>query len=270
VSPEASRIVPSPTAGDIDGEAARFLREHAHYRDDLAWWAELAERAGSPVLDLGAAAGRVSLVLAAGGHRVWALDRSQEMLDQITRAATAEPAVATRVQTVRADMRSFALGMRFPLVIIAMNTFQALLEPDDQLACLTCVRRHLAPDGELAFDVALPDAGEIVETLGRERDCGAFVEPLTGVTLTHSAWYDSWDPITQTLEFTHRIRESGPGGREAEYLRPHRVHLFMPVELEHLLARAGLVTIEALGDFEGGPVTASSQTQIRRCRAVAS
>jgi SAM-dependent methyltransferase len=249
-------------------EAARFLREHAHYRDDIPFWRAQAARLGSPVLDLGAAAGRVALALARDGTEVWALDRSEEMLRQIDLATVADPALAGHVHTVRADMRDFSLEPRFPLVIIAMNTLQALTETADQLACLRSARAHLAPGGELIFDVALPDPAEIAETLGDERAAGEFVDPLSGATLAHSAWYDTWDPVTQTLEFTHRIRETAADGTAREYLRAHRVHLFMPVELEHLLARAGLETLDLTGDFEGGPVGPGAETQIRRCRAV--
>jgi SAM-dependent methyltransferase len=251
-------------------EATRFLREHAHYRDDIPFWRAHAARLGSPVLDLGAAAGRVTLPLARDGAEVWALDGSPEMLRQVDRAAAAEPGLGERIRAVRADMRDFSLGARFRLVIIAMNTLQALTEPADQLACLRSARTHLAPGGELIFDVALPDPVEIADTLGEERAAGEFIDPFSGATLAHSAWYDTWDPVTQTLEFTHRIRETAADGTVREYLRPHRVHLFMPVELEHLLARAGLDTIELTGDFEGAPVGPGAETQIRRCRAVGS
>jgi SAM-dependent methyltransferase len=233
-----------------DDEAVRFLREHAHYRDDIAFWRRNAERLGSPVLDLGAAAGRVALCLARDGHEVWALDRSPEMLAQIARTVDAEPSLAGRIHPVVGDMRGFTLDRRFALVLIAMNTLQALTEPDDQLACLRAVREHLAPGGE--------------------RTAGEFVDPVSGATLAHSAWYDTWDPVTQTLEFTHRIRETGADGTSREFVRCHRVHLFMPVELDHLLARAGLETIDVLGDFGGAPVGPGAETQIRRCRSVPS
>ena len=261
--------MPSGVSADRAGEAARFMREHAHYRDDIPFWLAQARRLGSPVLDLGCAAGRVALALAAAGHEVWALDGSREMLAELASGARAA-GVGGRVRTVRADMRDFSLGRRFPLVVIAMNTLQALVDPEDQLSCLRRVRDHLAPGGELAFDVALPDPGEIAAGLGRERPGGAWTDPATGATLAHSAWYDTWDPVTQTLEFTHRIAETAPGGGPPrEYLRRHRVHLFMPVEMDHLLARAGLETVALMGDFAGGPLRDGGETQIRRCRAAA-
>lgn len=252
-----------------DDEAARFLREHAHYRDDIAFWGAQAARIGSPVLDLGAAAGRIAVPLARAGAEVWALDGSEQMITQLLRAAAAQrDEVRARIHPVHADMRTFELGRRFPLVMIAMNTLQALTEPDDQLACLRTVERHLAAGGELIFDVALPDPVEIADSMGVERSGGEYRDPVSGTVLAHSAWYDAWDPLTQTLEFTHRIRETGPSGARHEFLRHHTVHLFMPAELEHLLARAGLRTVELTGDFDGGPLTDGAHTQIRRCRRI--
>lgn len=247
-------------------EARRFLREHAHYRDDLDFWRTHARRLGGPVLDLGAAGGRVAITLAGDGHEVWALDRSQPMLDATMEAAgRAGGRVASLIRPVPGDMRSFDLGRRFPLVIIAMNTLQALTDAGDQLACLRAAAAHLAPGGELIFDVAHPDPAEIADGMGEVREGGSFVDPSTGIELHHAAWYERWDPLTQTLWFTHRIEEVTPAGERSEFLRHHRVHLFMPVELDHLIARAGLRTVEALGDFAGGPLRAGGETQIRRC-----
>lgn len=252
-----------------DDEAARFLREHAHYRDDIAFWAAQAARLGSPVLDLGAAAGRITVPLARAGADVWAIDASEGMVTELHRAAAGEPAdVRARIHPLHADMRTFELDRSFRLVMIAMNTLQALTEPDDQLACLRAVERHLARDGELIFDVALPDPVEIADSMGVERSGGEFRDPVSGIVLAHSAWYEAWDPVTQTLEFTHRIRETTPSGGRHEFLRHHTVHLFMPTEMEHLLARAGLRTVELLGDFDGGPVASGADCQIRRCRRV--
>ena len=63
-----------------DDEARRFALEHAHYVQDIPYWRAAAARCGSPVLDLGAATGRVAIPLARDGHEVWALDRSGAML----------------------------------------------------------------------------------------------------------------------------------------------------------------------------------------------
>jgi SAM-dependent methyltransferase len=123
------------------------------YDLDLPLWRELADREGSPILDVGAGTGRVALDLARRGHEVVALDRSAELLD-----ALRERAANLAITTAPADARDFAVDRRFPLVVVPMQTLQLLGGADGRARCLACVREHLAPGGLLA--VALADALE--------------------------------------------------------------------------------------------------------------
>lgn len=250
-----------------DHEARRFAAEHGHYDDDIPFWRAHARRLGGPVLDLGAATGRVAIPLARDGHEVWALDRSPAMLAELRRRLTREPAdVAARVHPVLGELADPALDGGFRLVICAMNTLQVLTEAADRLRALRAAHALLAPGGELIFDVALPDAGEIQETLGLERDGGRHLDPESGDLLIHSAWYDRWEPETSTLEFTLRVRSRDRSGVAHEALRRHRVHLFTPHELSDLLANTGFVHLEAAGGFGGEPMRASSERQVHRAR----
>jgi SAM-dependent methyltransferase len=121
------------------------------YDLDLPLWRELADREGSPVLDVGAGTGRVALDLARRGHEVVALDRDPALL-----AALRERGAGLPVTTVAADARDFALDRRFPLVIAPMQTVQLLGGPEGRARFLRCARAHLAGGGLLA--VALADA----------------------------------------------------------------------------------------------------------------
>jgi SAM-dependent methyltransferase len=251
-----------------EDEARRFALEHAHYRDDLPFWRAAARRLGSPVLDLGCATGRVAIPLARDGHEVWALDRSPAMLAELGRRLEGEPAeVRRRVRPVPGELASLDLPAAFPLVIAAMNTLQVLVDPDDRIACLRGVRAHLAPGGELAFEVGYPDPEEIVATMGVERSGGHHRDGAGGPLLLHSGWYDAWDPETRTLDFTLCIEEHRPGAAPREVLRRHTVHLFWPEEIASLLAEAGLEAVEATRDFAGTPIGPGAERQIYRCRA---
>jgi len=130
------------------------------YDLDLPLWRELADREGSPVLDIGAGTGRVTLDLARRGHEVVALDRSAELLE-----ALHERAAGLATTTVAADARDFAIDRRFPLVLVPMQTLQLLGGAEGRARCLACVREHLAPGGLLA--VALADA---LESFDEEHD----------------------------------------------------------------------------------------------------
>lgn len=244
----------------------RFRVEHAHYVEDIPFWRALAGEIGGPVLDVGAAVGRVTLPLARDGHEVWPVDRSAGMLRELERSLAAETAeVAGRVHPVRADARDFALGRLFPLVIMPMNTLQALLTRDEQLACLRCVRRHMTGDGTFCFDVAVPDLDGIERLLGEVQTGATWRDMDSGVTLAHSAWFESVDRDTGTVAFTARIDEDPPGGATVTHLRPHTVHLFDPSELWELLVDAGLEVRAVYGGFDAGPLEPGSERQIYRC-----
>ena len=257
-----------PAAAPAPPDAADgFAAEHAQHAADLALWRAVAARTGGPVLDLGCASGRVALPLAADGLEVWAVDADHRMLAALAQRAAGRGAeVAVRIRTVAADMRHLDLGRRFPLAIAAMNTLQVLLEPADQLACLRALAAHLDDTGELWFDVTMPEPGEIAGALGLVRAGGEHRDADTGELLVHTTWYEGWDPVTGTADYTRRIDRVAPGGAVRTVLRRHSVHLFSPPELAHLLARAGLEVVQCWGGFAGEPLDASSLHQVYRCR----
>lgn len=251
--------------------AAAFASEHAHYTEDLPLWTAVASRAGGPVLDLGCAAGRVAIALARAGVEVWALDADPAMLMQVAQRAAAEgPEVAALIRTVPGDLRGFDLGgVRVAVAIAAMNTLQVLLRPEEHLACLAAVRAHLADGGELWFDVSLPDMGDVAGSLGLVRAGAEHRDEESGDRLLHSAWYESWDPVSQTAEYAIRIDRVAPDGAVRTVVRRHAVHLFTPPEIAHLLARARLEVLQSWGGFAGEPLEPGALHQVYRCRGIA-
>ncbi len=105
------------------------------YAEDLGLWRALVDAHGEPVLDVGAGTGRIALDLARRGARVTALDRDPELLAELRRRGEGLP-----LDTVEADAREFALGRRFPLCIVPMQTIQLLDGPAGRAAFLTCAR----------------------------------------------------------------------------------------------------------------------------------
>lgn len=252
------------TAMAADAEfAARFALEHGHYDEDIAFWRRAATRLGGPVLDLGAATGRLALPLAADGHEVWALDHSPEMCAAVARLA-ADAGRAGAVRILCDDLRRFRVPRRFGLVVIAMNTFQVLRQRSEQRDCLTAVAAALREGGELILDVAVPDERDITAAIGRRQHVGAYVDPVTRTRVRQTARYDDYDPSERLLRFTLVIEEDGVGASRSRRERPYTVHLYTPQELDELARGAGLTPVGAYGDFDESPLDPESERQVHR------
>jgi SAM-dependent methyltransferase len=117
------------------------------YVEDLELWRELA--GDGPVLDLGCGTGRVALDLAEHGVPVFGVDIDAVLLDELRRRAGELP-----VETVRADVRDFDLGRRFPVVLAPMQTVQLLGGPAGRADFLRCAKAHLEAGGIFAIAVA--------------------------------------------------------------------------------------------------------------------
>jgi SAM-dependent methyltransferase len=130
--------------------------ECGRYAEDLPFWRQLAAESGGPVLDVGAGTGRVALELARAGHQVTALDLDAVLLDELGARAA-----GLVVDTVVGDARRFALGRRFALCIVPMQTIQLLGGPDGRRAFLARAGEHLLERGLLA--IALADELDVFE-----------------------------------------------------------------------------------------------------------
>ncbi|ATL69933.1 daptide-type RiPP biosynthesis methyltransferase [Nocardia terpenica] len=122
---------------------------------------ELATRIGpapGPVLELAAGAGRLTFPFLTLGFEVTALELSTQMLATLQRRLEdAQPDLRDRCTTVHADMGSFALGKRFPAVVISTGSIN-ILDDAERAGLYASVREHLEPDGRFLFSVLVPGA----------------------------------------------------------------------------------------------------------------
>jgi SAM-dependent methyltransferase len=151
----------------------------------VAFWLELAPRRAGPMLELACGTGRVTLPLAASRDWVVGLDHDPAMLAELARRRRGRWPLL-----VAADMRDFALTMRFGAIFVAYNSIQLLPEWSDMVACLTCARRHLVPGGVVGLEVtdfqeSAADGPVGAELLGQAEGVqllGSLVHDLAGRT----------------------------------------------------------------------------------------
>jgi hypothetical protein len=155
---------------------------------------------------------------------------------------------------VTADMRAFALDRSFPLITSPFRPFQHLLTVEDQLACLACVRRHLADDGRFILDLFNPSLEMLVNRRpGEEIPEGEPALLPDGRHLIRSFRIVEADRFAQVnrIELTYHLTH--PDGRAERRVHDVRMRYLFRFEAEHLLARAGFAVEHLYAGYDRRP-----------------
>jgi SAM-dependent methyltransferase len=230
---------------------------------DVAFYRDAARDFGDPVLELGCGTGRVTMALAQAGKRITGLDLSERMLERaVKKRAALFTEERERVHLVQGDMAQFDLGEKFRLIIIPFRPLQHLLEVKQQMECLECVRKHLAPGGRLVLDVFQTDAErmhdpvhmrEMLVTEYSTPD-GRRVKIAERVAGFHRA--EQINDVEMIFSVTH------PGGHQERMVFAWPLRYFFRYEVEHLLARCGFQVAAEYGNFDRTPILDDSPEMI--------
>ncbi|MHC4818989.1 MAG: class I SAM-dependent methyltransferase [Planctomycetota bacterium] len=212
--------------------------EHRTPSGDVAFYVEEARRSGGPVAEFGCGTGRILIPTLEAGIEAVGVDKSPEML---ARLRAKRPGAEIFV----GNMLDYDLGRTFALVTIPFRALSHIDEVDEHVRVFRNLRRHLAPEGRLAFDVFHPRPDYLVEPhderFEREED-GRKIRRL-GRSTPHRS--------LQRIDVRFRWEiEDAAGTVAEEHTARFSMRWFHRYELEHALARAGF-SIDALyGDFD--------------------
>jgi len=223
---------------------------HPDRDTECAFYRSLIKAAGQRAIDVACGSGVISGELFAAGADVTGLDGSEKMLS-LARARLPE------ATWIHGDMRDFNLHTRFDLAVLACNSLQHMVTPDNAVAALACIERHLAPGAQFAFDVFNPSqdylAGPRRDILLRE----VIAPDGRRIQLFEDTDYDAQ---TRLLYIKWRIVDV----LEKRTLRfaTATMQQFPPTVLDRLVARAGLQIREKFGDFDCGQFSSEALKQI--------
>jgi SAM-dependent methyltransferase len=224
------------------------------YRDrpDVGFYVEAAEKSGGPVLELGCGTGRVLLPIARAGVDIVGVDLSPHMLGVCRRRLASEPAaVQSKAQLVLADMRDFSFSRTFKLITTPFRAFQHLTTTADQLACLACVRRHLADGGVLILDLFNPSLDALVNrATGEELDEGPEFRTTDGRRVIRRFKTVAVDRFQQVNQIELIYYVTHPDQREERLVHSFAMRYLFRFEAEHLLARAGFEVEHVYAGFD--------------------
>lgn len=225
------------------------------FNQDTPFLIDQAKQAGGPVLELASGTGRAAWPIAAAGFEVVGLDLNQGMIEAAEAKRPNYPdAVSDRVRFVQGDMTRFDLDQQFRIAYITYRSFQALLTPEVQQACLRCVWKHLEPGGRLVINLFDPKLSRCDEVTEEPPDQLTVRNPVTGLDVDQRSIKRINDPLSQTFKMLWVLEEKDADGivvrEELERLDLRWTYRY---EMRYLLELCGFEVLAEYSDFEKSP-----------------
>jgi ubiquinone/menaquinone biosynthesis C-methylase UbiE len=226
------------------------MAQNMRFRD-VDFYARIATSTRGRVLELGCGNGRILLELVARGVDAVGVDRSQRMLADLQRKATAR---ALPVRACAMDVRR--LGFRathFDAVLCPYSLVTYMTDEDDAHAMLGEAKRVLSAGGSIVVDAFISRPIASANTFARD-----YVRPFGERSLVRSK------RITVLSERVNRIERryeivSASGAVEETIDTCEDIRVYSPAELIALLNAADLRVREAWWDYTSTRELADAQ-----------
>ena len=255
-------------AGQHYVDAELYEYEYRRRRDDVNYYAACASGElppGSEVLELCCGSGRVTRKLLRAGFHVTGIDMSESMLERARQGVSRLPKrFRDNAEFLQGDMKDFDLGKRFPMIIMAFNSFEHLYSREEIESCLASIKKHLEPDGLLAFDVQLPHLEWLIKDPKKRWARTKFKHPVTGQALAYSTNH-VYNPVTQIALIRLYYEPLGLGPIKQTQVVHLSQRKFFPAELKALLHYSGFEVIRHYGDFAGDKLDEFAESQVLLC-----
>jgi SAM-dependent methyltransferase len=151
----------------------------------------------------------------------------------------------TQAEWVEADARNVRLEQRFDLIVLTGHAFQVFLTSQDQLAVFKTIAAHLKPSGRFILDSRNPNFNAS-KSRENKTESHIFTHPEWGeVQMRNQLNYDKATRIL-TYQTGYDVLQTGQSFSQMAQI------LYTPKdELASMIAEAGLVVEEWLGDWDG-------------------
>jgi len=233
-----------------------YQAQHREYQDDIPFWLSLAQEQGSPILELGCGTGRVFLPLAEADYTCYGLDHDPGMLAILQQHTS--PGLRGKIHTVLADITTFQIEARFPLIILPCNTYSTL-NSVSRAAALGCIFQHLEVEGLFCASIPNPDILNALETSDQIEVEMLLTHPDSGNPVQVSTWIER---TSESLNFHWFYDHLKPDGRVDRITVSTSHDLASSSQFLDGFKKAGFSIIDTYGDFDRSPHNENSPNLI--------
>ena len=219
---------------------------------DRAFYLDLIEERGEPVLDVGCGTGRLLLDFLAIGIDIDGVEISPDMIGILrAKADAAGIDLADRI-TVTA-MERMELPRRYRVILVPSSSFQLLTEPSAAAAAMRRFRDHLEPNGTLAMPWI--DIGKDYPGGAEDRRTREITEPDGAILrLTYRGWFDPATGLEHTDERFVRLID-GDVVEDEHILRSPATRQYDREAIRSLHEETGFGVSEWLSGFTRRPAS---------------
>ena len=235
---------------DIYADFSRFYDIYVGgWLEDLPFYIDYARGLRTPILEVGAGSGRLTIPFARAGYSVVAVDISASMLAILkSRLVREAEGIRKRIEIVEADAEALELGNKYELIIVPFFTFNYFLTSQAQKTALKRLAQHLTDSGTILLDVFIP--------FSRIKECSP--EPVLRVDAVEAETGNKirgWNIYSMDLERQiecrrHIFEITEPNGTvsKKEFITKRR-YTFRP-ELEQLFLDKGFSVESVFSDYD--------------------
>jgi ubiquinone/menaquinone biosynthesis C-methylase UbiE len=217
---------------------------------DVDFYARIARAKNGRVLELGCGNGRILLALAALGIEVVGVDRSQNMLAQLFRKASARGLSA---RACAMDVRRLGFAVRFDVVLCPYSLVTYMTDENDATRMLDEAKRVLATDGIVVVDAFIRRGVDSSRDYIRD-----YERPFGERSLVRSKRITPLSERVNRIERRYEIM-SADGTIDERIDTSEDIRVYAPSELTALLETCGLRTREAWWNYAATEATADAQ-----------
>jgi ubiquinone/menaquinone biosynthesis C-methylase UbiE len=217
---------------------------------DRAFYLDLIEERGQPVLDVGCGTGRLLLDFLAIGIDIDGVELSPDMV-AILRAKADAAGLEVDDRVTVAAMESMALPRRYRLILVPSSSFQLLTDPTAAAAAMRRLHDHLEPNGTLAMPWI--DISQDYPGGADDRRTTETTEPDGSILrLMYHGWFDAATGLEHTDERFVRLID-GTVVEDERIVRSPATRQYDRESIRGLHEAAGFDEVEWLSGFTRGP-----------------